>query len=39
MLRKPNKVDYTAVKSYQEIYLLNCLGKIHKEVAADILTE
>jgi hypothetical protein len=34
LLRKPNKLDYTAVKAYQEISLLNCLGKVAADAIA-----
>lgn len=39
MLCKPYKVDYTAVKSYPVISLLNCLGNICENVAAGILED
>src|SRR5699024_4561619 len=35
LLRKPNKPDYTAVKAYRVISLLNCLGKVVENIAAD----
>ncbi|ODM15132.1 hypothetical protein SI65_09371 [Aspergillus cristatus] len=37
LLRKPNKPDYTAVKAYRVISLLNCLGKVVEKVAADAI--
>lgn len=37
MLQKPNRINYTLVKSYQVITLLYCLGKVCKKVAAEIL--
>lgn len=39
MLRKPNKLDYTVVKSYRIVSLLNCLGKVYKGMAADMLAD
>lgn len=38
MLRKPNKLDYTIVKSYRVIRLLNSLGKLCEKVVSDLLT-
>lgn len=38
-LRKPNKLDYTMVKLYYIISLLNCLRKMCEKVVADILSE
>ena len=35
LLRKPNKPDYTAVKAYWVISLLNCLGKVVEKIAVD----
>lgn len=37
LLRKPNKPDYTAVKAYRVINLLNCLGKVVEKIAADAI--
>ena len=37
LLRKPNKPDYTAVKAYWVINLLNCLGKVVEKIAADAI--
>src|SRR5699024_4885584 len=37
LLRKPNKLDYTAVKTYRVISLLNCLGKVVEKIAADAI--
>ena len=37
LLRKPNKPDYTAVKAYRVINLLNCLGKVIEKIAADAI--
>lgn len=39
MLDKPNKLDYTSVKVYRVISLLNCLGKVFEKLVADILAE
>lgn len=39
MLRKPNKIDYILVKSYRVISLLNCLGKVYEEVAAEMIAD
>lgn len=39
MLQKPNKLDYTTVKSYQAISLLNSLGEMCEKVVANILAE
>lgn len=39
MLHKSNKMDYTVVKSFGVNSLLNCLGKIHDRVAADMLRD
>lgn len=39
MPRKPNKLYYTAVKSYRVIILPNCLGKICDKVVASMLTK
>ena len=37
LLRKPNKPDYTAVKAYLVISLLNCLGKVVEKIVADAI--
>ncbi|KAI9041051.1 uncharacterized protein KD926_007468 [Aspergillus affinis] len=37
LLRKPNKPDYSAVKAYRVISLLNCLGKVIDKIAADAI--
>lgn len=39
LLRKPNKIDHSQVKSYRVISLLNCLGKVAEKVVADLLSE
>lgn len=39
MLQKPNKIDYTVVKSDRVISFVNCLGKVYKRVAANILID
>lgn len=39
MLRKPNKMDHTTIKSYHVISLLNNLGKVCETVVADMLSE
>lgn len=39
LLRKPNKLDYTQVKSYRIISLLNCLGKVAEKVVAELITD
>lgn len=39
MLTKLYKVDYTAVKIYQEISLLNCLGGVYKKVTTNMLVD
>ncbi|KAI0998333.1 hypothetical protein K3495_g9862 [Podosphaera aphanis] len=39
LLRKPNKVDYTQVKSYRVINLLNCLCKVAEKVVAELLSD
>ena len=36
-LREPNKPDYTAVKAYRVISLLNCLWKVVEKTAADAI--
>lgn len=38
LLRKPNKVDYTQVKSYRIISLLNSLGKVTEKVVAELIS-
>lgn len=37
LLRKPNKPDYSLVKAYRVISLLNCLGKVIEKVAAEAI--
>ena len=37
LLRKPNKPDYTAVKAYRVISLLNGIGKVVEMMAADAI--
>jgi hypothetical protein len=37
MLCKPDKPDYTQIKAYQVISLLNCLGKVVEKVVADMI--
>lgn len=39
MLHKTNKVDYTVVKSHRVISLYNCLEKVCKKVAAEMLAD
>ena len=39
IIPKPGKADYTAVKSYRIVSLLNCLGKIAEKLAARRLAE
>lgn len=39
VLRKPNKIDYTQVKSYRVISLLNCLEKVAEKVVAELLAD
>lgn len=39
MLRKPNKLDYTTVKCYEAISLLNYLKKVYEKVVADMLND
>jgi len=38
LLRKPNKPDYTLVKAYRVISLLNCLGKVVEKIAAEVIS-
>lgn len=38
LLRKPNKTDYSQVKSYRVISLLNCLGKVTEKVVAELIS-
>jgi hypothetical protein len=35
--RKPDKPDYTQIKAYRVISLLNCLGKVVEKVVADMI--
>jgi hypothetical protein len=37
LLCKPDKPDYTQIKAYQMISLLNCLEKVVEKVVADII--
>ena len=37
LLHKPDKPDYTQIKAYRVISLLNCLGKVVEKVVADII--
>lgn len=37
LLRKLNKPDYSAVKAYRVINLLNCLEKVIEKIAADAI--
>jgi hypothetical protein len=37
LLRKLDKSDYTQIKAYQVISLLNCLGKVVEKVVADMI--
>lgn len=39
MLRKPNQLNYTTVKSYRVISLSNCRGKFCEKVMANMLAE
>lgn len=39
MLQKPNKLDYTTVKSHQAISLFNCFRKVCVKLVADMLSE
>ena len=39
LLRKPGKSDYTLVKAYRVISLLNCLGKVVEKVAAEAIAD
>lgn len=39
MLSKLNKLDYTTIKSYPLINLLNFIGKVYKKVMADMLAK
>ena len=32
ILKKPNKPDYAAFKTYRIIFLLNCLGKVAEKI-------
>jgi ribonuclease HI len=38
LLRKPNKPDYTLVKAYRVISLLNCIGKVIEKIAAEAIS-
>lgn len=39
ILRKVNQVDYTVVRSYLVISLVNCMGKVCKKGVANMLTD
>ncbi|KKA18832.1 RNA-directed DNA polymerase, partial [Rasamsonia emersonii CBS 393.64] len=39
LLQKPNKPDYTLVKAYRVISLLNCLGKVIEKIAAEAISD
>lgn len=39
MLGKLNKINYTLVKSYRIISLVDCLGKVCEKVTADKLAD
>jgi hypothetical protein len=39
VLRKPNKPDYSNVKAYRVISLLNCIGKVAEKVVANKLAD
>lgn len=39
VLRKPGQPDYTTVKSYRVISLLNCLGKVAESIAARMISD
>jgi hypothetical protein len=39
VLRKPDKPDYTKVKAYRVIALLNCIGKVAEKVVASKLSD
>jgi hypothetical protein len=38
LLRKPNKPDYSVVKAYRVISLLNCIDKVVEKVAAKAIS-
>ncbi|MFL5833327.1 MAG: RNA-directed DNA polymerase [Solirubrobacterales bacterium] len=38
MLKKPNKPDYSSLKAYRVISLLNCLGKVSERILAQRLS-
>jgi hypothetical protein len=38
LLRKPNKPDYSVVKVYRVISLLNCIGKVVEKMAAKAIS-
>ena len=38
LLRKPDKPNYTLVKAYRVISLLNCLGKVVEKIAAEAIS-
>lgn len=37
LLQKQNKLDYSVVKTYRLISLLNCLGKMVEKISADAI--
>ncbi|KAL1963932.1 hypothetical protein VTN77DRAFT_7738 [Rasamsonia byssochlamydoides] len=39
LLQKPNKPNYTLVKAYRVISLLNCLGKVIEKIAAEAISD
>ncbi|ODM14621.1 hypothetical protein SI65_09966 [Aspergillus cristatus] len=39
LLRKPNKTNYSLVKAYRVISLLNCLGKVVEKIVATQIAE
>lgn len=39
MLRKPNKVDYMIVKSYQVISIFKCLEKVCEKMVAGMVAD
>lgn len=39
MLCKPNELDYTSIKAYRMINLLNSQAKVCKKVVADMLAK
>jgi ribonuclease HI len=39
LLQKPRKADYSLVKAYRVISLLNCLGKVVEKIAAEAIAK